>query len=297
MISLLVCVLLAALPAQAIDLTPESLLGFADHLFGQGDYYRAITEYERLQFLFPASPLARTARFQVALCYLQGEKYPQAIERFRAFVKDLGGDPLAERAQFLLAEACMRKGDYPLAINALESYLQLFPESPRKDAARLKLGICYLRRGAWERARDEFRGLPPDSPLAVQASGLAEDAEQYPSLPHKSPVLAGTLSIVPGGGQLYVGRPGDATAALLLNGVFLWGAAQSYHRGNRVAAGILAFFEAGWYAGNIYSAVNAAHKYNRQAEQRYFKRIESQYDITLSRTEAGDLVAALQMKF
>ena len=35
---------------------PEAVRGFGDHLFRQGDYYRAITEYERFVFLAPEHP-------------------------------------------------------------------------------------------------------------------------------------------------------------------------------------------------------------------------------------------------
>ena len=50
---------------------------FADHLLAKGDYYRAITEYERVLFFHPGSALAKTARFRIAEAYLRGERYDQ----------------------------------------------------------------------------------------------------------------------------------------------------------------------------------------------------------------------------
>jgi len=280
-----------------LDQSGEAMLSFADHLYDQGDYYRAITEYERVLFYFPGSPLASTARFQIAMSYVKGEKFAQAIEGFKRLAADLGPDPLGEKSQFMLAAALIRKGDYVPAIQALEAYLRMFPRGDLRDDVQIKLGWCYLRTGDWMRASREFLELPPDSALAREGKELSELSKNYPALPHKSPALAGTLSILPGAGQLYVDRPGDAFGSFLLNGGFIWGATESYRRGNRVAAGILAVFEIGWYAGNIYGAVNGAHKFNRSAEKQYFDQLNSRYGVTISQMSGGDIVASLHVAF
>src|SRR3990170_2027757 len=43
---------------HAQESSPEKIMSFADHLYEQGDYYRAITEYERVIFFYPKHPLA-----------------------------------------------------------------------------------------------------------------------------------------------------------------------------------------------------------------------------------------------
>ena len=67
---------------------------------------------------------------------------------------------------------------------------------------------------------------------------------------------------MPGAGQLYAGRTKDAVIALVVNGLFIAGAWESYQRENYVASAVLVLFEMGWYSGNIYSAVNSAHRFN-----------------------------------
>jgi hypothetical protein len=39
----------------------------------------------------------------------------------------------------------------------------------------------------------------------------------------------------------------------------------------------LLFFEAAWYSGTIYGAVNAAHKYNRDLEDRWLQGLDRQH--------------------
>lgn len=285
------------LPAMSADSSRTGLLSFAEHLYGQGDYYRAITEYERVMFLYPGTAEANTARFQIAQCYFQSEKYGQAIERFRTLAMDFSSDPLGERAQYLLAETYYRKGEYQSAIDGWETFLRSYPQSSRRDAAHIRLGWCHLRLGNAARASQEFRNLPPDSPLAQQGNGLAEEALRAGEVPRKSPYLAGALAIVPGAGHLYIERPREALGSFLLNGLFIWGAIATYDHGNHVAAGILTFFELGWYSGNIFTAIGGAHAYNRQADKKYFERLDSQYRVTVSAAPSGGVVTAFQMSF
>ncbi|MDH4163168.1 MAG: tetratricopeptide repeat protein [Nitrospirota bacterium] len=289
--------LTTTMPALSSDSAGRDLLSFADHLYAQGDYYRAITEYERVMFLHPGTPEAKTARFQIARSYFQSGKYTQAIERFRTLVMDLPSDPLGEQAQFMLAETYYRKGEYQSSIDGWETFLRSYPHSGRVDAAHIRLGWCHLRQGSAARAAEEFRKLPPDSPLAQQGNGLAEEALRAGDIPRKSPYLAGALAIVPGAGHLYIERPKEALGSFLLNGLFLWGAVRTNDHGNHVAAGILAFFELGWYSGNIFTAISGAHAYNRQADKHYFDRIDSQYRISISAAPSGGFITAFQMSF
>src|SRR5687767_7733329 len=48
----------------------DQVLAFADALFNEGDYYRAITEYKRFLFLVPADARAGRVQLQVGRSYL-----------------------------------------------------------------------------------------------------------------------------------------------------------------------------------------------------------------------------------
>ena len=84
-------------------------------------------------------------------------------------------------------------------------------------------------------------------------------------------------AVVPGTGHFYTGRWRDGTIALLLNGAFLAAGIEAVSAGNEAAAGVLLFFEAAWYSGTIYGAVNAAHKSNRDLEDRWLQGLERQH--------------------
>ncbi len=283
---------------HAQESSPEKIMSFADHLYEQGDYYRAITEYERVAFFFPKHPLAKTAQYQIAMSYYKGEKFTQAIDRFRTLSDQYRGEEIGRRALFMLAETYYQKKDYDQTINVLDILLTSYPDDPQADAARIKIGLSYLRQGDWRRAGEEFRKLPPDSLLGKQAYELAEESKKYPGLPRKSPTVAAGLSaVLPGAGQLYIGRKSDAAVSFLLNGSFIWASVEAFHHKNNVTAGILLFFESGWYLGNIYNAANGAHKYNRRAEQDFMNNLRNQYGISYYRDERGGNMLALTLRF
>lgn len=294
----LICVIFLPMLATAADQSAEQLLSFADHLFEQGDYYRAITEYERVLFFHPGHPLAKTARLRIAEAYLRGERYDQAIERFQAIHRELPDDDPGRKAYFLLGEAYYRKRDHSRAADVFEDYIERYPADTRTDAARIRLGWCLLRQGKWQEAAEAYRNVPVSSPLHAQAEGLAAGAQEYPTRPTKSPALAGTLSaVLPGAGQLYDGRPADALVSFLLNGAFIWATVEAFRQDNNVTGGILLFFEAGWYLGNIYNAVGSAHKFNRRSEQQLFDGLETRYGVTAFTDGKGMNGAALSLRF
>jgi hypothetical protein len=88
-------------------------------------------------------------------------------------------------------------------------------------------------------------------------------------------------ALIPGTGHFYTGRFRDGAVALLLNGAFLAAGIEAVSAGNEAAAGLLFFFEAAWYSGAIYGAVNAAQKYNRDTEERWLQSLELQHSPAL----------------
>ncbi len=64
-------------------LNPDKVLSFADFLYEQKDYDRAITEYQRFLYLSPTCPKKNDIEFKIGLCYQKSGKYEQAMEIFR----------------------------------------------------------------------------------------------------------------------------------------------------------------------------------------------------------------------
>lgn len=276
----------------------ETIKSFADHLYETGDYYRAITEYERLLFFHPSHALAPQAHYQIAMAYLEGGKYTQAIKRLRDLSNTHADREIGRKSLLSLAEAYIRKQDLHLALDKLEEFLSSYPNDSRADAVRIRIGWVNLLLGEWQQAGAEFKSVPAGSAEQDRAEKLAGESIKFPELPRKSPALAGALSaVLPGAGQLYVGRPADATTSFLLNGLFIWATVEAFNNDNDVTGGILLFFESGWYFGNIYNAMSSAHKYNRREEQRFLDDLRGRYGISYLRDAQGRDILAFTLRF
>ena len=62
-------------------------------------------------------------------------------------------------------------------------------------------------------------------------------------------------------------------------------------------AGILLFFETGWYLGNVYSASNSVHKYNRKLKKSFRTQVQDRLKLNLGVPEVGPLGLSLSYKF
>ena len=132
----------------------------------------------------------------------------------------------------------------------------------RPEASYL-MGLARLRLGESAAAARSFDATT--GTLEAQGDELARAIQGW-RIPYRSPGLAGGLSaVLPGAGQAYVGRWGEAASAVLVNGLLVASAVQLYKRELYFAAGAVTFLELGFYGGGIASAANGARRFNRVA--------------------------------
>jgi hypothetical protein len=155
-----------------------------------------------------------------------------------------------------------------------------------------------MQENEWRKASEDFKKVEKGSLLYHSAKDLSAESLKGDLLPYKDPVTAGVMAgIVPGLGHVYVSRYKDAIVAFLLNGLFIWATIESFHQDHNVLGGILAFFEVGWYAGNIYSAVNVTHKWNRKVRDDFRKGLEDRFRLHLLTSRKGPTGLALTFRF
>ncbi|MEA3361892.1 MAG: tetratricopeptide repeat protein, partial [Thermodesulfobacteriota bacterium] len=243
------------------------LLSFADSLVAEEDYYRAVTEYKRFLHYYPQDSRAAYAQLAIAQSLLSGQRWKQADLAMEK-VWTLYPDSLeAVTAKQLHADAAYDRGDYATAQQRYQQLQDNLPAASNKTSA-YQIGLSQLQQNRVEDARASFAKLP--APLSQK---LRLSLDEYQQLQQKSPQMAGTLSaILPGAGQLYTERPRQAGMAFALNAAFIYGAVEAWENKNYAVAGILSLFEIGWYGGNIYNAMNNAHKFNLRQKNQFLEQ-------------------------
>ena len=261
--------------------TADQLLQFADQLFQEGEYFRAITEFHRFRFHHPDDPRQAMALFRIGQAYYWGQQYQEALQTFRDVIQTYPNSPYGQQAWLWQGESLLQQTQYDAAEQSYTAFIERHAKTPSISYAHYQRGWTLLYRRQWQAATAELERIPTSSPLYAAAQQLALEALEGSQLPKKSPILAGALStFVPGAGQLYNGRLGDAVLTFLLNGLFIAGTIEAIQHDQPAVAGVLGFFGAGWYGGNVYSAVNGAHKYNRHAEGIFLQDLERRFRMT-----------------
>ncbi len=268
--------------ARAQGGSPDELWEFADRLYREGDFYRAVGEYERFRFLFPADPRAAEGELQIGRCYLLGGETEKAFSSFLALFRRAPTEAVGKQALLEMIATREMQRDYREALYWGQQFIELYPEAPELEEVLLRLAWLSIDSGDYRHAVETLKRMPPVSRRYGEARSLIQVLEESAYQPQKSPVLAGTLAgILPGAGHLYVGRPTQAASSFLLNGLFILGAVAAFTHESPVLGGILTFFEVGWYQGGIRSAAAAAREANEEEEQRYRRKLREDYRLSL----------------
>ena len=266
----------------------DNILTFAEQLMREGEYFRAITEYQRFLFHYPEDTRQALVHFRIGLAFYRGQSYDEALTTFRDVAERYANTPYGNLAWLWQGEVFVRQAHYSTAEKVYTSIIQRFPGDNLGQYARYRRGWTLLYRQQWADAAQEFRQIPPMHDLAPFAQRLAEEVVDGRQLPYKSPLLAGLLSgVIPGGGQLYNGRLGDALLSFFLNGLFVFGIVEAVDNHEFAIAGVLSLFEAGWYIGNLYGAINGAYKFNRHATETFLRNLENRFPNTAPQAQSS----------
>ncbi|MBW2030510.1 MAG: tetratricopeptide repeat protein [Deltaproteobacteria bacterium] len=298
----LVMFVLLSVPARALSgeviLDSDDLFRFALETLEKGEYMRAITEFERFIHFFPRDERVPKARYLVGFCYVGEKKYSLARKTLGHVYEKYPGHDLGGRALLLIGETYYLQGVLGEAERCLQGVIEAYPSPELRSAAYYRLGWVRLKSNQWTEASNAFRMVREESPLYPSARDLAKVAPSGEALPRKSPAQAGVLAaILPGLGHGYSNRYKDGFVALLLNGAFIWASIEAFDEDLNVLAGILLALELGWYSGNIYSAVNSAHKYNRKVREDFRRNLTDRFHFNLFRTSRGNVGLAIAYQF
>lgn len=257
---------------------PENILRFAEALFQEGDYLRAVGEFQRyLYFSNKSAGRKDYVYYQIGLSFSLAQEHQRSKEYFNKIVSEFPGSPYTHKAFFRLAYSCFITKDFEESLAKSKSYLPLVDD--KKIHLKLKqLGILnqmYLKN--WRAAEDSIDALEDDE-KSDKFTGLLEDfTERGKDIPQKSKFLAGLLSaIIPGTGKIYAKRTTDGLVSFFTIAATAWQAYDGFKKDGvkSVKGWISGSLGAFLYIGNIYGSAVAVKIHNKQHEENLFKDIE-----------------------
>lgn len=256
----------AAGPALVLD--AGRLWGYAESLLQSGEYYRAISEYKRLEHFFPHSRYAPAARVRMGEAWLLGGEPEQAATHFGTLLAAPELAPLRPELHYLRGLARL---------------------DTDRDAP------YTLREPHLRQALEDLHAVPPDWPRAAAVQGFLATMEPPPDLPSRSPGLAGGLSaVVPGAGSFYVGNYSEGALALFVNALFIGATVRAHQQDHDDVALVLGAAALAFYGGNIYAAVNGAHRYNDRVQAEHLRTQRLRFGLV---PQPGGIAGLLEHRF
>ena len=253
---------------------------FADALFREGDYLNAAHEYKRLLFLHPDTSQSDFIAFRVAASYQNAGKLENAIRAYQFLIDTYPESSLVARCKNNIAQCHILSGDSKQGLSSLQRFLIEHKRSDLAPRVHFTIGMLHIDKGEWAAANSVWNSVSvtySESPFAEVSDRLARMVKNAETLPHRSPTVAGALSIlVPGSGQIYTGRTVDGLYAFV--SVAILGGASFYYADQEryevaVPVGILGAF---FYGNSIYQSIQTAQSFNLQQERLFRNKLQQE---------------------
>ena len=232
--------------------SPENIRKFADYLFCQGDYLRAVQEYESINNV----SINDTIDFKIMLSYSEIGLYQMS----NLCEARLSNSVFRNEAGCLSLKNRFRESPNSFYQRSeIEVYQFSNEDSLTSNYFQKLTSVSYLLGANEILSKDKI--INPFDSSEKKTISLFYEMKVNP--PYKSPTGAGILSaVIPGSGKMYVGEWGDGITALLATSIFAFLAYDNFRADHKTRAWIFTGLGAFFYAGNIYGSIAAAQIFN-----------------------------------
>ena len=202
---------------------------------------------------------------------------------FSTLINEYPGQEYSIVAAYNIGDCYRLDGDYEEALIQFNAFVEDYPDHPLADKAQWNSAWIYIDMEDYPSAKDHLFLVRESSTYQSSAQELVSAIEELPHLPRKSPRLAGFLAaVIPGAGHLYTGEKKQALFTFFTNALLIFGTYEAFNRDLYVAGGFLSIFALNYYSGNIFGALNSAHKYNRRVKDAYLEGYKRRYELSIN---------------
>jgi tetratricopeptide (TPR) repeat protein len=261
------------------NLAAQSELEYADCLFREQDYFRAITEYKKLYYYSKDSKCKNRCLLQISKAYLNSNQYKLSIKYANAL---LNRRETAD-ADFSRANTVMGLSYYGLKVFPIaEDYFIKALETDTTEFSLFYLALLDAERFRYKEASFKYNKISQiskDRELANTSQQLAQQVQNGYLVKRRNPALATLMSVlVPGSGQVYCSHQYDGLQAALYVGAFTFASYACYRYDNKfrnnyintyLAISITGLF----HLGNIIGARRTAQYFNQKQRQNFLNGI------------------------
>ena len=255
--------------AQTIKKTPDlsspgSIKSFADYLFCQHDYLRAIEEYKR----YLGDARSDTVEFKIGEAYAKMGYYSEAAKTYSDIQSQ---SSIGKYARLNYLKSLFQTNDFKLYRSSFNK-LNLTEDTTYYREALSLYNFSFLL---------STKDLPGEDLFLKPFTGsdrekLSEFYKYKSGLPHKSPVAAAIFSaIIPGAGKFYTEDYADGVVAFIATAALSYIAYTDFGADHKFRAWLFTGLAAGFYAGNIYGSAASAQLFNVKIDFDFVQNLKS----------------------
>ena len=249
----------------------EQLLGYADSLLEQRDYYRGISVLKQVAYFADDPETKALCDFKIGEAYQKSGKYKSSAEYLERYIAAAAADTFLYRARMYLGASYLQLGRYRKAVASFS-----LAERMKNDGAALVwTAYSSIQLGEVAAASDILKSIIRDregDAIALGSQEILREIDAY----RGSRLSVRTASILsalcPGLGQLYTRHYYDGAQAFILVNSFAYTTYASYRLGalgeqSHIATVLSAAVTGMFYYANVLGAGRtAAYRNQRQLD-------------------------------
>ncbi|MEW6196142.1 MAG: tetratricopeptide repeat protein [Bacteroidota bacterium] len=231
-------------------LSTGNRLKFADYLFQQEDYLRALNEYRE----FLRYEDNDSVRYRLAESFFRIGRFNEAADNFKGL---FFGSDLSDEAILGFYKSSFFKGNYKefRELTATPIYM---PDKYVTEINRLYFISHFMDNTLPYDTAKLFTAFPDSNRQEVKNFYRSRKFSEY-----KSPVTAALLSVaIPGLGKVYAGEVGDGITSFITTGLLVFLSVNNFDHDHNFRGWLFAGMAALSYGGTIYGSAASAQIYN-----------------------------------
>jgi len=259
----LICVILLYTKLYAGE---ETLIESAREHYRNGEYYNAITDTMRYQYLYPQKTFYAESLLLMSKAFYMGDDLSSAISIAEKCAELYSLNSYGDYALYLTGRMRLTKSSASAALRNYDKYLKthgdsLYSEKVYRDRC---YGAVFTEEfGLAKEWIEEYRKKYPKGDYLADIESLAADIAGEELRPPKNINIATISSaIIPGAGYFYTGNYMLGALSFITNAVLIAVVIDGIMRKNIFQWAFFGLLELSFYQYSIYGARNSVHEYN-----------------------------------
>ncbi len=243
---------------------------FADQLMQDEEYYRAITEYKRINSYFPNNKDYTQNLSNIAKCYLLADHKIEAINSYKNILKF---DPNNEEAIVSIITTYSQLSYFYESNYEIENFLNKF-KGEDKDKLLLYSSLNYIHLGEYDEAIKQLNSI--ESVLYKNKSDEFKNTilNNTPLIyKNKSTAIISGL-LIPGSGYFYTKRYQTGFASLVVNSLLFYMTYDCFENDKKGLGIMSGVFFTSFYLGSIYGSIQIVDDYNKEIQINFIKKFK-----------------------